>query len=70
MALHPSGIIRDKQVWFLGDTDIDISCALNAGCKAILIRAEEPLAQEFLQEKPDLYVSSCQELMNSLKTMY
>ena len=70
MALHPSGIIRGKQVWFLGDTDIDISCAVNAGCKAILIRAEATLAQEFLQEKPDLYVYSCHELMNSIKNMY
>lgn len=67
MALQPSGIMRDKKVWFLGDTDIDISCAVNAGCKSILIRAEKPLEKEFLQFKPDLYVSSCQELMNSLK---
>ena len=70
MALHQSGIVRGQQVWFLGDTDIDISCALNAGCRAILIRAEEPLEQEFLQAKPDLYVSSCQELMKALKTIY
>ena len=37
MALADSGIDLGPAVWFLGDTDIDMTCARNAGCTAVFI---------------------------------
>lgn len=36
-ALRPSGIVPDASVWFVGDSETDIACARNSGCKPILI---------------------------------
>ncbi len=37
MALADSGIEPGPEVWFVGDTDIDMLCANNAGCTAVLL---------------------------------
>ena len=39
LALAESGIPRGADVWFVGDTDIDMNCAVNAGCLPVLLRA-------------------------------
>lgn len=46
-ALAGSGIAAGPEVWFVGDTDIDVLCAHNSGCTAILVRAEPPGEGEF-----------------------
>ena len=38
MALAGSGVARGPDVWFVGDTDIDMTCAVNAGCYTVLLR--------------------------------
>lgn len=46
-ALCGSGIAAGPEVWFVGDTDIDLLCAQNSGCTAILVRREPPTPGEF-----------------------
>jgi phosphoglycolate phosphatase len=46
-ALAGSGIAAGPAVWFVGDTDIDVLCARNSGCTAILLRPEPPGDGEF-----------------------
>jgi phosphoglycolate phosphatase len=36
MAFDKSGLVPGMDVWFIGDSDIDLECAMNAGCIAIL----------------------------------
>ena len=36
MAFDKSGIIPAPDVWFIGDSDVDLECAMNTGCTAIL----------------------------------
>lgn len=36
LALSGSGIVPAQDVWFIGDSEIDLECALNTGCTAIL----------------------------------
>lgn len=36
MALEASGITPGADVWFVGDSDVDLECAENCGCTAIL----------------------------------
>ena len=41
-ALAGSGIAAGPAVWFVGDTDIDVLCAQNSGCTAVLMREAPP----------------------------
>jgi phosphoglycolate phosphatase len=50
------------RVWFVGDTDIDLQCAANAGCTGVLLRAEPPGSGEFGAAAPRHHVRSCGEL--------
>ena len=36
---------RGADVWFVGDTDIDMDCAVNAGCLPVLVRREPAQAR-------------------------
>ena len=61
-ALAGSGLKAGKNIWFVGDTDTDMECAANAGCTAVLIRAEPPTKSEFDGHPPAWYFRSCAEL--------
>ncbi len=37
MALQGSGLKPGADVWFVGDTGVDIQCAYNTGCTAVLV---------------------------------
>jgi len=69
MALKPGGIPAGPDVWFVGDADIDLNCAANAGCVPVLVRAQSPASDEFPEQAPLHYFENCQRLCNYLKTM-
>ena len=58
-ALAGSGVAPGRDVWFVGDTDVDLLCAQNSGCSAILLRAEAPGEGEFAPALLDRYVPDC-----------
>jgi phosphoglycolate phosphatase len=62
LALAGSGIGRGLDVWFVGDADIDINCAVNAGCFPVLLRQEPPGPGEFDSHKPGLHLPDCAAL--------
>ena len=66
LALEGSGISRGPDVWFVGDADIDIECAIRAGCVPVLLRAEAPGAAEFETHRPSLHFSHCDALASRL----
>ena len=66
LALEGSGIFRGPDVWFVGDADIDIECAIKAGCVPVLLRAEAPGAAEFEIHRPSLHFSHCDALASRL----
>lgn len=59
------GLARER-IWLVGDTDIDLTCAVNAGCRPVLLRAEPPRAGEFAGIEPALHLSSCADLLPAL----
>jgi phosphoglycolate phosphatase len=63
MALTGSGIEAGNAVWFAGDADIDLQCAINADCVPILLRETGPEPQEFVDHPPVLHVDSCKTLL-------
>ncbi len=67
MALGDSGLAPGPEVWFVGDTDIDMVCAANAGCLAVLLRAEPPGAGEFTGSEPGVHVAGCVQLLEAVR---
>jgi len=61
MALAPSGVAVSPAVWFVGDSPIDIECAVKCGCTAVLMRPEPPRPGEF-SYPPAQILTSCEAL--------
>lgn len=53
LAMKDSGIAPSHDVWFIGDTAIDIECAINSGCKPIFF-GEHELPEEYKFDPKDL----------------
>jgi phosphoglycolate phosphatase len=64
-----AGPVAGPDVWFVGDADIDMVCARNAGCRAVLIRVEPPEDSEFAAAPPDLYFPDLKSLAAHLRTL-
>ena len=69
LALSASTITAGPSVWFVGDADIDIECALNTNCIPVLLRKEAPTKPEFDSNQPVYHVAGCQELGNLIESM-
>jgi phosphoglycolate phosphatase len=69
LALAGSGILRGADVWFVGDTDIDMRCAVAAGCFPVLLRSEPPRAGEFDAHPPALHLPDCAGLTARLRAL-
>lgn len=63
LALEGSGVGRGRAVWFIGDTDIDMLCAVQAGCRPVLLRPEPPGPGEFGESEPQFHVACCEALV-------
>jgi phosphoglycolate phosphatase len=66
LALAGSGLERGADVWFVGDADIDMACAVNAGCTPVLLRDRLPGAEEFAAGRPLGHVADCAGLADLL----
>jgi phosphoglycolate phosphatase len=61
LALAPSGIPAGEPVWFVGDTELDMECAINSGCLPVLLGAEAA-PDEFARFPPRLSFSEGETL--------
>jgi phosphoglycolate phosphatase len=66
LALQPSGIPPGPDVWFVGDTAIDMECALAAGCVPVLLGADDASA-EFALFPPALAIADDEGLFRALQ---
>ena len=62
LALAAGGLRTGADIWFAGDTNIDLECAVTAGCIPILVRPAPPEPDEFGQFAPARHVTDCQAL--------
>lgn len=69
LALDGSGIVAGEAVWFAGDADIDLECAVNAGCVPVLVREVPPEPGEFDPHPPAVHVDGCLELSLLLRSL-
>jgi phosphoglycolate phosphatase len=66
LALQPTGIGPGPEVWFVGDTAVDMECALASGCVPVLLGFEEP-SSEFTEFPPMLTVADGAALFRVLR---
>ena len=66
LALRPSGIAPGPDVWFVGDTAVDMECAIAAGCVPVLLGIDETV-DEFLQFPPVLTLADDAALFRALQ---
>lgn len=66
MALEGSGIAPGPDVWFVGDTSIDMECGHNAGCLPVLIRDPYPEDPALLRHPPRWHAPHCTRLVDWL----
>jgi phosphoglycolate phosphatase len=69
LALDGSGIVAGGDVWFVGDADVDLQCAINAGCTPVLLRDEPPAHGEFDGHAPAFHVADCLMLSTVLRSL-
>lgn len=69
LALKGSGVAPGPAVWIAGDADIDLECAHNAGCTAVLIRAAAPGPGEFDAHPPAGHFGGCDALSKYVKNL-
>jgi len=55
------------RIWFVGDTDIDLACAHNAGCVPVLLRSTAPGTAEFADCPPARHFPDCPGLLGYLR---
>ncbi len=61
LALEPTGVTAGPEVWFVGDSPIDMHCAVNSGCVPVLMRLAPPYEGEFAHN-PARFLRGCGEL--------
>ena len=66
MALDGTGIAPGPDVWFVGDSAIDMLCAHRCGCVPILLHPEDPHPEDLSAAPPRIHLSGCVELLQRL----
>lgn len=69
MALEDGGLEPGRDVWFVGDTPIDMECAHNSGCIPVLIRESAPEAGEFESFPPEYHFRDCAKLASLARAL-
>jgi phosphoglycolate phosphatase len=68
LALEASGITAGEDVWFVGDTGVDMICAGNAGCVPVLLGGD-PASEEMLECAPRLQFSEPATLLRYIRDL-
>ncbi len=66
LALEGTGIPAGPEVWFVGDSAVDLACAHAAGCTAVLIHPENPHPEDVTIHPPAAHLNGCRALLLQL----
>lgn len=69
LALSECTHKRGQDVWFVGDADIDMECAINAELAPVLLRPEPPEPEEFVKHPPICHIVDCLALSKLVANM-
>lgn len=66
MALDGSGVAAGPEVWFVGDSAVDLACAHAAGCTAVLLHPDSPHPEDVTIHPPAAHLPGCVDLLRHL----
>jgi len=69
LALSGSSVAPGREVWFVGDTWIDMECARRSGCVGVLVREEPPAQREFHPHEPEFHVRDFAALLGLVQQL-
>ena len=69
MALGESGIVPGEQVWIVGDSPVDMECAINTGCVPVLLRSAPIFDGEFDEFPPARHLVHCEEVVDLVREL-
>lgn len=67
LALEGLALLSDKNVWYVGDTALDMECAANAGCVGVLLHVDLANEPGLVQFPPALNFLNSQGLASHIK---
>lgn len=67
-AIEAAGLseIAPQDIWFVGDTHIDLECAQGFGCVSLFVEGHKDSAEFIRTYNPDCVVSDCEEIRKIL----
>lgn len=66
MALEETGLAPHDDIWFVGDSAIDMACAHAVGCVPIMLHPEDPHPEDISDTPPAIHLPGCLELVQIL----
>jgi phosphoglycolate phosphatase len=69
MALEAVGVSPGAGAWYIGDTAVDMECAVNAGCPGILLHSDVAGDPAFGRFPPALRFADCAALLSHIKAL-
>lgn len=67
MALEGTGIEPGPDIWFVGDTWVDIACGRAAKCHTVLVGDNDPKSAEFQDYPPDEHYLTCRDFLEVVR---
>jgi len=65
VALGTLGFQASKDIWFIGDSDVDVECAVKSGCTSLFMQPQGKIdALAPLKYPTDVRVFSCEDLQS------
>lgn len=69
LALAAGGLEPAPDMWFVGDADVDLACAANAGLVGVLMSPEEPVGETVAAHPPHHRFADCEVLCNFIENL-
>lgn len=69
MCLDGAGVSAGPEVWFVGDSPIDMECAHNSGCVPILLRPDAWRDGEFDRFSPRSHLVHCRDFVTLVREL-
>jgi phosphoglycolate phosphatase len=69
MATEGLGLSDYENIWFIGDAAIDMQCARQAGCVAILVGGAPGEEEQIMQLKPDRQLPKLADVLDLVRQM-
>jgi len=69
LALGSAGLKPGPDIWYVGDTAMDMECAANAGCTGILLHTDRAAEADFARFVPAERFGDCAAMLESIKAL-